>query len=104
MRARHSVPEPVRGVRPRLAPATSLSRPPGPPVPAASTSTFQAATVMNILDYKPTIEMIGGLKPASIKGVVELRNVSFAYPARRDRKVAPYPCAPVARCADPKYP
>ena len=47
----------------------------------------QVATVMNILDYAPTIEKPGGLRPDALRGVIELVNVSFAYPTRRDRKV-----------------
>ena len=42
---------------------------------------------MNILDYKPKIETEGGYRPEKLHGVIELVNVSFAYPARRDRKV-----------------
>lgn len=47
----------------------------------------QVATVMNILDYEPIIEKEGGLRPDRVKGYIELRNVSFAYPFRRDRKI-----------------
>eukprot|EP00668_Euglena_longa_P012288 GGOE01014727.1.p1 GENE.GGOE01014727.1~~GGOE01014727.1.p1 ORF type:complete len:1016 (-),score=352.54 GGOE01014727.1:281-3259(-) len=47
----------------------------------------QVATVMNILDYDPVIEKEGGLQLETLQGVLDLHNVSFAYPSRRDRKV-----------------
>eukprot|EP00667_Euglena_gracilis_P001803 EG_transcript_1803 len=47
----------------------------------------QVATVMNILDYEPVIEREGGLRLPTLRGVIDMRGVSFAYPSRRDRKV-----------------
>jgi len=62
----------------------------GEPLAKISAARQAVATILEVVSRVPTIDASsdGGLKPASVEGTVELKDVTFAYPSRPDAIVA----------------
>ncbi|KAJ9596538.1 hypothetical protein L9F63_012437, partial [Diploptera punctata] len=60
-----------------------------PFVAVISTAIGSASTLFDIIDRRPKIDSssVFGKKPSNGRGEIELRNVSFSYPARKDVQV-----------------
>jgi len=46
-----------------------------------------SSKIIEFIDHKTLIESRGGLKPESKSGEIEFKNVSFAYPTKKDVKI-----------------
>ena len=60
-----------------------------PSISAFAKAKVAAAKIFRIIDHKPGIDRNGdsGLELESVTGLVELKNVDFAYPSRPDVKI-----------------
>ena len=60
-----------------------------PHLEAFASARGSAATLFDIIDRKPTIDSLGvnGLRPTTIVGNIDFKNIHFQYPARKDVQI-----------------
>lgn len=54
--------------------------------------------VFEFIDRKPVIRHNGKLKPATLKGHLEFKDVVFSYPSRPETEVLKVPCKKKKKC------